>query len=135
MRFADAEKLAENLKASNPTDTFLAVRAVCCSYAGSDVLQFGGCLVLQLTYSAGPTMPDAEVKERAFSCIFESRTLTDTQHRLDFIYNKLVTIFPALKVNLFLFEEGQSTEYFITDPPKGTAFFEQFGHAVLVILM
>ncbi len=136
MSFSDAKKLAQNLKVAYPTDTFIAVAEVGGFFTGSVIQKVGGWSVYRLIRSNGPSIADEKVKEKSSCCIADSRNITDVEQRRDFIRGKLKKLFPAQCRSLFLFPEGKSTEYFVTDPSKGTAFFEhQYGHAVLIVLM
>ena len=135
MSFSDAKQVAENLKAAYPTDTFLAVAGVGGYCTGKCILKFGGWLVYKLTSSSAPSIADEKVKEKAFCWVFDSKSITNIIQRRDFIHSKLGNIFPSHCRTLFVFPEGQSTEYYISGPSKGTAFFDhQYCHAVLIIL-
>jgi len=128
--------VAENLKAVYPTDTFIAADSPLRCVSGSVIMDFGGWRVCRLDASSAPSIADGQLKEKAFSCISASKTTADAEQRLEYIADKVKNIFPSHSVNLFMFREGDSTDYFITDSPKGTSLFgREYRLAVLIILI
>ncbi len=137
MNFTEASKVAQNLKHAYPGDTFLAISVTPNKNFGWNILDFGGWRVYKLAESNGNSISDDQVKEKALCWMFDSKSITDVEKRKNFIYEKMKNIFPAHKVNVFLFRESDSILYYLTNSSKGTAFFEReiYGHALLVILM
>lgn len=67
MNFLECTRLAENLKAAYPEDTFLVVAASCCSYFGRKLVDFGDWRLFKLYTSDEklPLLDDDEVRETA----------------------------------------------------------------------
>ena len=136
MNFTEAKKLAMNLKAAYPADTFLTISHAFARFGGNMILDSSSWMVYKLTRSNWAAIHDDQVKEKSMAQVLESKAYIDVEQRKDFLREKLKAIFPQQNVNLFMFREYDSTEYYLTDTPKGKAFFSrEYGQAVLILLV
>lgn len=132
LTYDDAKNIVERLRLAFPNETFLAVNNEVSWFYGNIVCQYKNFRVFKLDKSStGATLTDDSLKSKTFVWVYDSKDMTDSESRRDFLRDKLKSNLSGYP-NVFV----GANEYFISGNRQAIAYFEKsYGSKVLIVLM
>jgi len=88
--------------------------------------------IYKLTSSSGPTINDSDVKAKAFTFIYDTKSETDSEKRRDSLRDSLKTVFPEHNVNVFIFVPPWNAN--ARNHKAHAWFIKEYGSAVYIVL-